>query len=252
MNVDYYEVLEVDSLATKEEIRKSYILKSKTAHPDVGGNAEDFSQINEAYKVLYDDEARRIYDATGKSIYNPIEIEEESKNLLVGIFTEIIEYDDFWYRKDVLADILEDLKRRQTARIRDTSIVKELINKCEQMVGKVKKEKKKEDEDEDNIFDKVILQKIQTKREELALAELDVKIIARSIEVLDEYNFTATDGSIMDFLKTSAEKAWDAMDSRCIENKISEKTTNYGVNTDSRGQRSSRGMPIIRGEDLKD
>jgi len=165
MNVDYYEVLEVDSLATKDEIRKSYILKSKTAHPDVGGSAEEFSQINEAYKVLYDDEARRIYDVTGKSIYNPIEIEEESKNLLVGIFTEIIEYDDFWYRKNVLVDILEDLKRRQIARTRDASIVKELISKCEQMVGKVKKEKK-EDEDEDggNIFDKVILQKIQTKQ----------------------------------------------------------------------------------------
>jgi len=251
MNVDYYEVLEVDSKATKEEIRKSYILKSKTAHPDVGGSAEEFSQINEAYKVLYDDEARRIYDATGKSIYNPIEIEEESKNLLIGIFTEIIEFDDFWYQKDILSDILEDLKRRQTARTRDTSIVKKLIGKYEKMIGKVKK-KEKEDEDGDNIFDKVILQKIQTKKEELALAKLDVKIIARSIEVLDEYKFTVDDGSIMDFLKTSAEKAWSTMDSRYIENKINKKIEKYGVETDNRGQRSSRGMKIIQEEDLKE
>jgi hypothetical protein len=50
--MDYYEVLGVDPSATAEEIRLAYVRLAKRVHPDSGGNAALFRQIEEAYRVL--------------------------------------------------------------------------------------------------------------------------------------------------------------------------------------------------------
>ena len=63
---DYYKILEVDSNATAEQIKKSYRRLAMTYHPDRNpGNksAEDmFKDINEAYDVLSNPEKRKKFD----------------------------------------------------------------------------------------------------------------------------------------------------------------------------------------------
>ena len=63
---DYYKILEVDSNATAEQIKKSYRRLAMTYHPDRNpGNkaAEDmFKEINEAYDVLSNPEKRQKFD----------------------------------------------------------------------------------------------------------------------------------------------------------------------------------------------
>lgn len=49
-----------------QEIRKAYLKMSKTEHPDKGGDAERFKQIQEAYEILSDDQSRAFYDQTGQ------------------------------------------------------------------------------------------------------------------------------------------------------------------------------------------
>ena len=187
MLTDYYGVLGVDITATKQEIKDAYREKSKIVHPDKkGGSKEKFTELNEAYKVLSDDSARKIYDATGKSIYNPIEIEEESNNLLVGIFNEIIDVDLTQFEYGILGYILENLNERLYARGRDIGIIEKAIKKFEKILGKIRR-KKKEDE-EDNLFDRVINDRIKEKNQDLALAQLDIKIIERAIKALDDYD----------------------------------------------------------------
>ena len=44
------DVLDLPANATYTQIREAYILKAKTAHPDVGGSAEYFEKVNKAYK----------------------------------------------------------------------------------------------------------------------------------------------------------------------------------------------------------
>ncbi|GGD57437.1 DnaJ C-terminal domain-containing protein [Paenibacillus nasutitermitis] len=66
---DYYSVLGVDRKASKEEIKKAYKKKAKTYHPDVNkapGAEERFKEVQEAYEVLSDDEARENYDRFGQ------------------------------------------------------------------------------------------------------------------------------------------------------------------------------------------
>lgn len=65
---NYYEILEVDVKASKEIIDKAYKVLAKKYHPDT--QSEDkkewaeakFKEINEAYEVLSNEDARKDYD----------------------------------------------------------------------------------------------------------------------------------------------------------------------------------------------
>ena len=61
-NKDYYGVLGVDKHATRREIDLQYKRQAARHHPDRGGSEENMKSLNEAYGVLKDDHARRLYD----------------------------------------------------------------------------------------------------------------------------------------------------------------------------------------------
>jgi curved DNA-binding protein len=83
MTKDYYEVLKVDSKATKEEIKRSYRKLARKYHPDVNPNepksGEKFKEINKAYIILYDDERRAMYDTIRDVERHPSAYQEESR-----------------------------------------------------------------------------------------------------------------------------------------------------------------------------
>jgi tetratricopeptide (TPR) repeat protein len=60
----YYEVLQVDRLASQAVIQGAYraLLKTARNHPDLGGSQADAQAINEAFGVLGHPEKRRDYD----------------------------------------------------------------------------------------------------------------------------------------------------------------------------------------------
>lgn len=66
---DYYEILGLDSNATKDDIKKAYRYLAKEHHPDKNGgdHSEAFIDIQMAYDVLSDVEEREMYDEYGFS-----------------------------------------------------------------------------------------------------------------------------------------------------------------------------------------
>ena len=63
--MDPYEILGVEKDATDAAIKSAYRKLARKAHPDNGGNAAAFIEINRAYTVLSDPEQRTLFDASG-------------------------------------------------------------------------------------------------------------------------------------------------------------------------------------------
>ena len=61
---DYYKILEINPGATKKEVKKAYRKMALKWHPDRNRSEEatqKMQEINEAYKILYDDVLREKY-----------------------------------------------------------------------------------------------------------------------------------------------------------------------------------------------
>ena len=62
-NKDYYSTLGAAEDASRSEIERLYKRKAVEHHPDRGGDEEEMKALNEAYRVLRDEQARAAYDA---------------------------------------------------------------------------------------------------------------------------------------------------------------------------------------------
>jgi len=78
--IDYYKTLGVGKSATQDEIKKAYRSLAMKHHPDRGGDANKFKEIEEAYRTLSDDEKRFQYD-------NPNQYQFNTSNMGDDIFT---------------------------------------------------------------------------------------------------------------------------------------------------------------------
>ena len=68
--IDLYKLLNVNKKSSKEEIRKNFRKLVLIVHPDKNPNdknaSEKFRNLNNAYKILMNDEKRKLYDETGE------------------------------------------------------------------------------------------------------------------------------------------------------------------------------------------
>jgi len=71
MSKNYYDLLNVSSDASDEEIKKSYRKLAMRYHPDRNPDnkksEEKFKEISEAYEILRDKQKRQHYDQFGQS-----------------------------------------------------------------------------------------------------------------------------------------------------------------------------------------
>lgn len=69
---EYYKIFGLSKTATKEEIKRRYRELAKKYHPDINHSPDataKMQEIQEAYYILSDDEARRRYDIQYDQIY---------------------------------------------------------------------------------------------------------------------------------------------------------------------------------------
>ena len=63
--MDYYKTLGVNRNASQDEIKKAFKKQAMKHHPDKGGDANTFQQINEAYETLGNSNKKQQYDMFG-------------------------------------------------------------------------------------------------------------------------------------------------------------------------------------------
>ena len=51
MSKDYYSILGISKSASEDEIKKAFRKKAHEHHPDKGGDAKKFTDVNEAYQA---------------------------------------------------------------------------------------------------------------------------------------------------------------------------------------------------------
>ena len=61
-----YQELNVEPIASQDEIKKSYHRKAKENHPDKGGDPQAMENINRAYALIKDARSREYYDKHGE------------------------------------------------------------------------------------------------------------------------------------------------------------------------------------------
>ncbi|MGM7699255.1 J domain-containing protein [Microbacterium sp. A84] len=62
LSASAYEVLGVDPAATDDALRKAYRLRLRQTHPDTGGDAAEFIQVQRAWELIGTAEGRAAYD----------------------------------------------------------------------------------------------------------------------------------------------------------------------------------------------
>ncbi|GAA3757251.1 hypothetical protein GCM10022240_07580 [Microbacterium kribbense] len=62
LSASAYEVLQVEPEASDEALRKAYRLRLRQSHPDTGGDAAVFIQVQQAWRLVGTAEARSAYD----------------------------------------------------------------------------------------------------------------------------------------------------------------------------------------------
>lgn len=67
MAKDYYKILGIDKGASQDDVKRAFRKLAHEHHPDKGGDAEKFKEINEAYQALGDTEKRARYDQFGSA-----------------------------------------------------------------------------------------------------------------------------------------------------------------------------------------
>ena len=67
--MDFYELLEVDKNASKDDIKRAFRQKARKLHPDVNKEPDaeqKFKELGKAYETLMDDNKRALYDQYGE------------------------------------------------------------------------------------------------------------------------------------------------------------------------------------------
>jgi len=193
-----YETLDIDKKATKEQIKKAYRKKAQEAHPDRGGNPEDFHFISIAYTTLMDDQKKAHYDETGKYNEKKDDLDQaafqELFALINKVISELIAGDVDVIHKNVIKIVGEGIKQ-------GIAKTKKIIKGAKESKGRLNKIKGrfKYTGDKINIVDNVFEQQFKTVSTHIKQQE-NVKIIGeKMLEMLKDYEFRVDEQDQDDF-----------------------------------------------------
>jgi curved DNA-binding protein CbpA len=129
--MNYYDILGVSHDATLAEIKQAYRKKAKTMHPDAGGDANQFNQLQIAYDTLRNEETRANYDEFGTS---DAPDEEAFANSIIKMFVD--ELMNKYGERLLIVDINATLHQKLASKYNDLVSV---VKKCDREIEVITK-----------------------------------------------------------------------------------------------------------------
>lgn len=187
MTMNPYKILGVDKHATIPTIKSGYRAMLKVHHPDQGGDPERLAEVMEAWSILSDPAAKKLYDTTGAiKKDDAVRARQRVIGAMVNLFAEAIETiqnnGHSVEEVDVMAGML------QVARTR-LSNVREKINNLSQQIHQMTKLRDRitRKDDEENLFAAILNNELAPKVESLLQLENDAAVMEHVITELESY-----------------------------------------------------------------
>lgn len=187
MNDDLYQLLGVDHEATLAQIKAAYRNLARTAHPDAGGDPEEFVRITTAYNVLEHADTRKAYDFSGEyGDENPLKVQHRVIQHIADMFENILQqlvaqnlpperFDFIQAMNDHIDGLSADFAKKE----RKLSEVLTGFHKTNRLI-------KKKGEGR-NIFSEIAEKRILELAEEYNALKLSIRDIRRVREELQRY-----------------------------------------------------------------
>lgn len=188
-----YKVLGVKKNASKAAIEKAYRKRLMEVHPDRGGSEEQTREVQTAYEVLSNEEARQHYDETGeieppkhRCEGDPAQIER-----VVLIFRDVvgnmIRANEPVGSIDIINRIAEVLQRTITSITNERSKVQKGLDVIKTMAGKFSDEA-----GGDCLFNDVVESEIASLQAEVALHTKRIDQVKSDIELVLRFKYEHT------------------------------------------------------------
>ena len=178
-----YEILDLPTNASVEEIRQKYKSLAQMYHPDKGGDEETFKQLKLAYEILIDPVKRKQYDLTGK-ISDDLGLRNEVLTQLSQMFLRLFANLD--PEKDDLVLMMKTETRRMKSTVeKDIQKSNDEIAKLEKVINRIKLKASGE-----NLIISFAEAKVKEIKNDLITFSNRLQVCDMMIEILENYHYS--------------------------------------------------------------
>ena len=182
--MNLYEILGLTKEAKPEEIKSSYRKLAKKLHPDIGGDEEDFKNIQKAYEVLSDPIRRKIYDQTGSTERPKDRVKEELLGFINNVIIPEIERSKKVGELDIMSLAFNVLDEQKETGKKKILSVKESIQNLQSALQKFTYNGQGED-----LVSESINARIKNCEKIIERIESELEIVDKMLEEMQFYQF---------------------------------------------------------------
>jgi len=172
MSDTLYDILGVSPDASQEEIKKAYRKRAKEAHPDAGGDEQEFILVEEAYRILGDKNARLRYDSTGDK-GSEESGKERIRNFAVSLLANVVH------------------QQSEQMRIQDPLVAMKRVLKSEFISFEIMPECILSDDSDDNYLKDAMLNEIEKIAEAIEALSNEIEFYKQVEEELERFKFSS-------------------------------------------------------------
>ena len=182
--MNLYELLGVSRDATPAQIKAAYRKKAKECHPDTGGDAKAFHDLQAAFNTLSNAGSRAIYDETGQADADGRE-DREALNHISQKLAGVLLNDEDYLSLDIVAIIGEALNQEITGLERKLRVFATGHARLGRMQGKFRLR----DGEGENQFDRMLEGHDRYLLATMQEMRKDIAVRKRAVNILRGYDF---------------------------------------------------------------